>query len=347
MDLGPRRYETFDDLYEYCIRVASAVGLVCLDIFGSREPASQAVRDRSRRGPAAHEHPARRAWRPRAGPRLHSAGGPSRPRVHAKTTCGRSPASAGGGVRSPAVKALLRHQAQRARDYYARAARALPRRDARRLVAAEIMAAIYRGVLDGIEERDYDVFSEVVRIPRPRRAVIAASTWIRTLIAPGLGAPARVVSHDADDARRRRRRRRLRGPVGRGGAGRGRPPRAGARSPAPARRPGDGASPIASPASSWTTGSTCCSAATRRRSRSFAASVPRATCAGSRRCACPTWIGPATGRCCECPALPPPLHLLGAVLRWTADVVARPPVGPADGAVAAGGAAGAREDGTR
>ena len=27
MDLGTRRYETFADLYEYCIRVASAVGL--------------------------------------------------------------------------------------------------------------------------------------------------------------------------------------------------------------------------------------------------------------------------------------------------------------------------------
>ena len=35
---GARRYETFDDLYEYCIRVASAVGLMCLEIFGYRDP---------------------------------------------------------------------------------------------------------------------------------------------------------------------------------------------------------------------------------------------------------------------------------------------------------------------
>ena len=41
MDLGSRRYESFDELYQYCIRVASAVGLVCLDIFGYREPASR------------------------------------------------------------------------------------------------------------------------------------------------------------------------------------------------------------------------------------------------------------------------------------------------------------------
>ena len=31
MDLGTRRYETFADLYEYCIRVASAVGLICFE----------------------------------------------------------------------------------------------------------------------------------------------------------------------------------------------------------------------------------------------------------------------------------------------------------------------------
>src|SRR5204862_7949722 len=34
MDLGSRRYETFEDLYQYCIRVASAVGLICVEIFG-------------------------------------------------------------------------------------------------------------------------------------------------------------------------------------------------------------------------------------------------------------------------------------------------------------------------
>ena len=41
MDLHPRRYATFRDLYEYCIRVASAVGLLCVEIFGCREPGSR------------------------------------------------------------------------------------------------------------------------------------------------------------------------------------------------------------------------------------------------------------------------------------------------------------------
>jgi phytoene synthase len=34
MDLDTTRYQTFDDLFEYCRRVASAVGLICIRIFG-------------------------------------------------------------------------------------------------------------------------------------------------------------------------------------------------------------------------------------------------------------------------------------------------------------------------
>ncbi len=38
MDLDHRRYQTFDDLRKYCWRVASTVGLICLNIFGCRHP---------------------------------------------------------------------------------------------------------------------------------------------------------------------------------------------------------------------------------------------------------------------------------------------------------------------
>ncbi|HSW38758.1 MAG TPA: squalene/phytoene synthase family protein, partial [Acidobacteriota bacterium] len=37
MDLDNVRYETFQDLYNYCFHVASAVGLVCLQLFGYRD----------------------------------------------------------------------------------------------------------------------------------------------------------------------------------------------------------------------------------------------------------------------------------------------------------------------
>jgi phytoene/squalene synthetase len=44
------------------------------------------------------------------------------------------------------------------------------------------MGAIYRRILERIEAADYDVFSRVVRIPRPQRALIAATTWARTAV---------------------------------------------------------------------------------------------------------------------------------------------------------------------
>ena len=53
--------------------------------------------------------------------------------------------------------------------------------DRRRLAAAEIMGAIYFAILQRIEASDYDVFSRVIRIPRPRRALIALVTWTRVL----------------------------------------------------------------------------------------------------------------------------------------------------------------------
>ncbi len=178
MDVGSRRYETFEELYEYCIRVASAVGLICLHIFGSRGERSRQyaidlgvalqltnilrdVPEDLRRG---------RVYLPQAELRQHGV---------TEADLRREMDAAGAGVQSPAVKRLLAQQAVRAREYYRRATLALPAGEARRVVAAEIMAAIYKAILHRIERSGYDVFSQVIRIPRPRRALIAATTWLR------------------------------------------------------------------------------------------------------------------------------------------------------------------------
>jgi phytoene synthase len=181
MDLDGRRYRTFADLYEYCIRVASAVGLMCIAIFGCRDPKS-------------------RAYAIDLGVALQLTnilrdvpGDLERGRVYVPTEdlerfgvsegdLGAEAMEAGHGVQSPKVKQLLAYQASRAREYYRRADAALPRQDARRLVAARIMGDIYRGILDRIERADYDVFTQVVRVPRPQRALIAATTWARTAL---------------------------------------------------------------------------------------------------------------------------------------------------------------------
>lgn len=181
MDVRPRTYERFEDLYEYCIRVASAVGLICLEIFGYRNPRSRqyaidlgvALQLTNILRDVPGDLARGRIYIPQDDLRQHGC---------TADDLRREAASAGGGVRSPAVKGVLRQQARRAREYYARAAATLPPGDAGRLVAAEIMGAIYSAILSRIERRDFDVFSSVVRIPRPQRALIAAATWARTML---------------------------------------------------------------------------------------------------------------------------------------------------------------------
>ena len=244
MDLGSRRYETFPDLYEYCIRVASAVGLICLNIFGYRDPKRGSTR-RSRRRAAAHQHPARRARRSGAGPRLHSARGSARARMHRSGSSAARP-------RTP-VMACARRRSRRCCDSrrHERAITTAGRRsrcrsgDVRRLVAAEIMGAIYRAILHRIERSDYDVFSRIVRIPRPRRAsdrcrhlgACRAAAVITGYDVIVVGAGFAGLSAAASLAESRR-------------AG------AGARSAASSSAGARPRSPTARPASSWTTAST-------------------------------------------------------------------------------------------
>jgi phytoene synthase len=171
MDVGERRYATFDELRDYCYRVASTVGLICLEIFGYEDPRS-------------------RDYAVSLGLALQLTnilrdvpGDLARGRLYIPTSDMQSFRCSEDDLRrgrlTEPVRALLAHQAARAKHFYAEARGALPAGDARRLVAAEIMGAIYRAILSKIEARGYDVFSEVVRIPRPRRAAIAAATWAR------------------------------------------------------------------------------------------------------------------------------------------------------------------------
>ena len=58
MDLEINRYADFDELYQYCYRVASVVGLVCIEIFEYTDPRALGVRDGHGDSHAAYEHPA-------------------------------------------------------------------------------------------------------------------------------------------------------------------------------------------------------------------------------------------------------------------------------------------------
>ena len=69
----------------------------------------------------------------------------------------------------------------------------MPHAESRRLVAAEIMGGIYFEILQRIERRGYDVFSERVRVAKLQRARIALQIWtLSRLSAFGLTRSARA-----------------------------------------------------------------------------------------------------------------------------------------------------------
>jgi 15-cis-phytoene synthase len=173
MDLKHVRYSTFSALYEYCWRVASTVGLICIEIFGYR-------------------HPSAREYAVALGVALQLTNivrdvvpDLERGRIYIpqedlqRFRC--SEADLRGPAANSRARELIAYQCSRAREYYGRARALLPREDARSLVAAEIMAAIYHDILTRIERSGYDVFSGRVRVPRSRRAWIAMTVWAGTV----------------------------------------------------------------------------------------------------------------------------------------------------------------------
>jgi phytoene synthase len=174
MDLEQHRYETFEALRQYCLRVASAVGLICIEIFGyhdvhTRDYAmdlgvalqlTNIIRDVApdlRRG---------RLYIP-----LEDLD---------RFQCSEDELRA--GIMTEKLRNLLAYQCERARQFYRKADRALPQPDARGLLAARMMSAIYFDLLRAIEKADYDVFQQRIRVGRPRQAIIAALTWLKVMV---------------------------------------------------------------------------------------------------------------------------------------------------------------------
>ncbi|MEK7879840.1 MAG: presqualene diphosphate synthase HpnD [candidate division NC10 bacterium] len=169
MDLERSSYETFEELSLYCYRVAGAVGLCCIEIFGYTDPRAREYA--TNLGTALQLTNILRDVRPDA----------NRGRIYLPQEdlrrFGVSDADLRAGRYTPEFVRLMRFEAERARQFYARARAILPRGDERRLFAAEIMGRIYYSLLRDIESREFRVFGEPVSVPLTRKLAIALRCW--------------------------------------------------------------------------------------------------------------------------------------------------------------------------
>jgi phytoene synthase len=169
-DLRSESIDTFDDVREYCYRVASTVGLLIVRVLGYSNPRSldyavamgiavqltNILRDVGTDAATGRVYLAREDL--------------ERMRV--------APESLGRGAMTEEIRLLLAVYAERARIYYERAASVLPAEDRRSLRAAEAMGRIYRTLLEDLQRRGFPCLAGSLRLSRGRRIAIAAAAWL-------------------------------------------------------------------------------------------------------------------------------------------------------------------------
>lgn len=162
MDLDPIRFATWPELERYCYRVASAVGLCCIHIWGFRNEAAVPLAVQ-----AGHAFQLTNILRDL---KEDAAGG----RIYLPTEdldrFGYTEAMLRGGTRNEAFRELMRFEIARARSLYETAWPIVPLLDRPGRAVFLAMARTYRGLLDIMERRDFDVFSQRVSVPKWKKA---------------------------------------------------------------------------------------------------------------------------------------------------------------------------------
>jgi len=169
MDLSRTRYQTFEELRPYCYRVASALGLICIEIFGYRNPSAKIYAENL--GLALQLTNILRDVREDA----------ARGRIYLPledlARFNVSEEEILGGVYSSNFVSLMDFEAKRARELYAAAQMALAAEDRSTLLTAEAMRLIYGALLERIIKSDYRVLDRRHRLSAPHKLYLVGRAW--------------------------------------------------------------------------------------------------------------------------------------------------------------------------
>jgi len=171
MDLGSVRYQSFEELRLYCYRVASAVGLVSIEIFGYR---NAGCRDYAiQLGLALQTTNIIRD----VGKDLNNG------RIYLPqedlARFDYSEANLQARQYNDAFVQLMEFESERAEEFFSRAAALLPREDRRSMVAAEIMASVYHALLRRMKADRFRVFDKEYRLSKIEKSGRVAGQLLR------------------------------------------------------------------------------------------------------------------------------------------------------------------------
>jgi phytoene synthase len=169
MDLSRKRYATFVDLRLYCYRVASLVGLICIEIFRYTNPRAREYAENL--GIAFQLTNIMRDVREDA----------DRGRIYLPledlSRFGVTEDEIIRGVYSDRFVELMGFEAERAAGFYRAAAVALPSEDRATLVTSEAMRRIYGALLDRIVRSRFRVFDQRIRLSAPAKLMLVGRAW--------------------------------------------------------------------------------------------------------------------------------------------------------------------------
>jgi phytoene synthase len=165
MDLEPVRFQDFEALHRYCYRVAGAVGLVSIDIFGYRN--AQCKEYARKLGTALQLTNIIRD----VDKDLRNGGRIYLPSAELRMF-GYSEEELRDRKYNSAFVRLMQFQAERAHSFFREATRLLPAEDRRSMVAAEGMRAIYFALLRRMEKDRFKLFEKTYRLSRLEKATI-------------------------------------------------------------------------------------------------------------------------------------------------------------------------------
>ena len=169
------RYQTFEELRRYCYGVASVVGLVCIKIFGYRDPAAEALAERC--GLAFQlTNIVRDVKEDVAMGRVYFP-------QEDLAQCGLSAADlAAPQVDVARIRLLLAMEADRARECYSSGEELIPLVNEDSQPALWVLITIYRRLLEKIAAKQYDVFGERVRLTAPEKLTVMGKGILKRLL---------------------------------------------------------------------------------------------------------------------------------------------------------------------
>jgi phytoene synthase len=169
------RYQTFEELRQYCYGVASVVGLVCIRIFGYRDPAAEALAERC--GLAFQlTNIIRDVKEDVAMGRVYFP-------QEDLAQCGLSAADlAAPQVDAARIRPLLAMETDRARECYRAGEELIPLVNEDSQPALWVLITIYRRLLEKIASNQYDVFSERVRLTVPEKLTVLGKGILKRLL---------------------------------------------------------------------------------------------------------------------------------------------------------------------